>query len=116
PAESEAIRVALLWAGAGQQSQLAQGRSASAFPARYTLEVYTLPPARAMTEFDDRQGLWALARIVLYVDRDANERLDPGEPIVGAAPDQVLAYFTSSERTSLARGTLTSGYQVMRLR
>ncbi len=116
PSEAEAVRVALLWANAGQQSEVAQVQSASAFPARYNLDVFTLPPVRAMSELSDRNGLWALARIVLYIDSDGDERLDLGEPIVGASPDQVLAYFTSAEPTALVKGGFESGYQVMHLR
>lgn len=113
--DADRVRVALLWVGADQQSGLSQGRSESAFPARYTLEVFSAPPARAMNEISDRDGLHAIARIVVYVDDDQDERLDIEERIVGASPEQVLTYFTSSEPTSLVRGSLRSGYQVMEL-
>lgn len=114
--EAATVRVALLWIGAGQQEDLTQARSESAFPARYTLDVFTPPPARAMRELTDRDGLYALARIVLYLDADGDERLGARESMVGASPDQVLTYFTSSETTSLVSGSLRTGYQVMALR
>lgn len=115
PQEEDRIRVALVWIGADQQGTIAQGLSESAFPARYNLQVYNRPPARAMQTFDDRAGLYAISRIVLYIDTDGDERLNVGERIVGAAPDLLLSYFTSSESTSLVAGPVRSGYQVLQL-
>jgi hypothetical protein len=111
----EKVRIALLWNYAGEQSNLSQGRGESAGPARYRLQVFAAPPARAMVTLDDRKGLYAVARIVAYVDDDGDERIDLDEQLVGASPDQVLTYFTSPEPTSIVKGELQSGYQVMEL-
>lgn len=114
-AQAAAVRVGLLWVGAAQQGDLTQGRSESSFPARYSMKVFARPPTRAMRTLPDRGGLQGTARIVLYIDENGDDQLDSLERIVGAAPNQVLAYFTSSEPTTLVRGSLRTGYQVMEL-
>ena len=109
------VRVGLLWVGAAEHGDLTQGRSESSFPARYSMQVFTNPPGRAMQKTPDSDGAHGVARIVLYVDEDGDERLDPLEPLVGAAPNDVLAFFTDSQPSSIVRGSILNGYQIMHL-
>lgn len=110
--EQDMVRVGLLWVGAAEQADV-QGSAESSFPARYRMKLFARPPDRAMVQLPDRDGLYGTARIVLYIDADGDEQLDALERVVGASTDKVLTYFTASEPTSLVRGDVLTGYQVM---
>ena len=110
---SASTRVAVLWIGARQQELFGQGVSESSFPAQYELTIYTEPEESAQQVIPRAQQTYALARIVLYQDVNANEQLDLGERLIGGSDDKLIAFFPESGTAEAVGGPFDQGFSAM---
>jgi|GEM_PF-3051916 len=111
------IRLGIFWMPEGPntpQSTWIEQPSASVridFPSTFTIKLFQ-PPGALHFYLPDQ----AVARILLYDDLDHDGRWTPGEPLVGDAPDTVIAYIGSqaNEESHFAGVTLPADFSLLR--
>jgi hypothetical protein len=86
------VRVALFWAHGADAREEQAVVVQTAFPARYTLELYAWPPPEVRFA-GASGGEYAIGTPLLYQDLDGDQRYDPDrERLVGGSPEIVVVF------------------------
>jgi len=88
----ESLRVSLFWVSGDDAVEEQAVGMTTAFPARYTLELYAYPPTEALGAAGWQDRDVAVGMPLLYLDETNDGRWDPHEPIVGGSPEEVVLY------------------------
>lgn len=108
------LRVALFWAndhGFAEQDVVVT----TAFPARYTLDLYHPPPEHVRFDAEWSASRVAAAIPTLYIDSDGNGAWSEEEEVVGGSPDIALVWSDPDHKGSEREGFIDvqPGFQTM---